>query len=251
MIQVNQHQSKTLMEPVKNISGLVSVRGHHFYANLINSNSVVVDLGSHLGQFSHQVSNLFKCQCYAVEALPSLHQKIVQNPLVKKFNYAISSADKPVEFCVTDNPEANHVSQFSVGTVSEKITVEGVTIESFMDRNNIECIDLLKVDIEGAEIDLFNSMSDKTLKSIKQITVEFHDFKFQISREVEAIKAKLKSLGFACIVFSMTTNGDVLFINLNKSYIPKFRYIYIRYFAKYVRAFPRLMKRLFSKLILN
>lgn len=243
-IQVNQDKLKFVSNN-KKVSGLVSIRGHHFYANLINSDSVVVDLGSHLGQFSHQVSNLFGCQCYAVEALPSLHQKIIETPLIKKFNYAISIADKPVEFCVTDNPEANHISRFSVDTISEKITVQGVSIESFMDKNNIEYIDLLKIDIEGAEIDLFNSISDKTLCNIKQITVEFHDFKFQISREVKAIKEKLKSLGFACIVFSRANNGDVLFINLNRCHIPTLSYIYIQYLAKYVRGFLKIMKRFF------
>lgn len=235
------------MKSIKNISGLVSVRGHHFYANLVNSNSTVIDLGSHLGEFSNQVSNLFGCKCYAVEALPSLYSQIVETPLIKKFNYAISLTNEPVKFGITDNPEYNHVDKWSVSNVIDTITVEGVSLETFIQQQQIESIDLLKVDIEGAEIDLFYSMSDDTISKIKQITVEFHDFVFPIAKEVKAIKKHLKYLDFTCIVFSNKNNGDVLFLNNKCCDIPKVDYFYIRYIAKYVRGVSRIIERFFNK----
>ncbi|WP_158516592.1 FkbM family methyltransferase [Scytonema hofmannii] len=234
------------MKSIQDISGLVSIRGHHFYANLIKSDSVVIDLGAHLGQFSHEVSQLFGCQCYAVEALPSLHKKIQETHLIKKFNYAISDSNEPVQFCVTDNPEFNHIGNWAVSAVKEKITVEGISLESFMKKCQIQSIDLLKVDIEGAEIDLFNSINDETLCKVKQLTVEFHDFVFPIHKEVEAIKERLKSLGFACIVFSKANNGDVLFLNKTQCYIPLWNFVYILYFSKYVRGFIRMFIRFFN-----
>ncbi|KAF3884591.1 MULTISPECIES: FkbM family methyltransferase [Nostocales] len=234
------------MKSIKDISGLISIRGHHFYANLVNSNSVVLDLGAHLGQFSHEVSQQFGCQCYAVEALPSLHKKIQETHLIRKFNYAISHSNEPVKFCVTDNPEYNHIGNWAVSAVQEKITVEGISLESFLKKHHIQSVDLLKVDIEGAEIDLFNSISDETLCKIKQLTVEFHDFAFPIQKEVEAIKERLKSLDFVCVVFSKYNNGDVLFINKKQCQIPLLNFIYIKYFSKYVRGFIRMFMRLFK-----
>lgn len=246
-LNFNQHKNK-LMKIAKNIYGLVSIRGHHFYANLVDSHSVVIDLGSHLGQFSHEVSNLFGCQCYAVEALPSLYNKILETPLVKKFNYAISFSNQPVKFCVTDNPEYNHIgnAQWSVNAVQETIIVEGISLESFLNKHNIHSIDLLKVDIEGAEIDLFKSISDESFGKIKQISVEFHDFAFPIHKEVETIKERLTSLNFNCIVFSRNNNGDVLFINKNRCKLPLLEYIYITYISKYVRGGIRMMMRVFK-----
>lgn len=235
------------MKRTKNTSGLVSLRGHHFYANLLNSNSIVVDLGSHLGEFSRETSNLFGCKCYAVEALPSLYSKIIETPLIKKFNYAISLTNEFVKFGVTDNPEYNHIDKWSVSNVIETITVEGISLETFIQQQHIEAIDLLKVDIEGAEIDLFQSMDDDTISKIKQLTVEFHDFAFPISKEVEAIKIRLKSLGFTCIVFSRQNNGDVLFINEKYCNLPKLEYFYIRYLAKYVRGLSRIINRFINK----
>ncbi|NWF61053.1 MAG: FkbM family methyltransferase [Fischerella sp.] len=235
------------MNNITNFSGLVSLRGHHFYASLINHNSIVVDLGSHLGQFSHQVSSLAGCQCYAIEALPSLYAKIPETPLVKKFNYAISLSNQPVKFGVSDNPEYNHIDKWSVGNVIETITVEGISLETFMQNQHLQSIDLLKVDIEGAEIELFQSLSDASICKIKQITVEFHDFVFPIAREVEIIKNRLKNLGFYCIVFSRKNNGDVLFLNRKYCDIPIIDSIYIRFFAKYLRGISRIVSRLLDQ----
>jgi FkbM family methyltransferase len=235
------------MNSVKKASGLIAVRDHHFYANLINSESVVIDLGSHLGQFSSEVSSIFGCHCYAVEALPSLYKQIVETPLLKKFNYAISLEDKPVQLCITDNPEGNHIDRGSGVNVLEKIRVEGITLESFIKAQKLETIDLLKVDIEGAEIDLFNSLSDETLRKIKQITVEFHDFKFSMLEEVESIKSRLKSLNFACVVYSRVHHGDVLFINREKCKIPLLSFVYIQYISRYTTGFSRLLKRILRK----
>src|SRR5215212_3687717 len=76
--------------------GLMSLRGHHFLATAINPDSVVVDLGAHLGEFSSEMSTRFGCRCYAVEAHPGLHERIAETPLVRKFNYAVGASDDPV-----------------------------------------------------------------------------------------------------------------------------------------------------------
>jgi len=225
---------------------LHSFRGHHCYTKIISSNSVIVDLGAHLAQFSHEISNDFKCKCYAVEVLPSLYTEIIETPLVKKFNYAISNTNAPVEICVTDNPESNHIAKYDTDSNQEIISVQGVTLESFIKQHNLEWIDLLKVDIEGAEINLFESLTDETIFKIKQMTIEFHDFKFDIRNEVEAIKERLKSLGFICIVFSRTNNGDVLFINKHKCNIPILDYIYLKYLARYIRGSRKILKRIYQ-----
>jgi FkbM family methyltransferase len=54
--------------------------------------------------------------------------------------------------------------------------LDGITLETFLNTQRIELVDLLKIDIEGAEEAVFNSTRDATLCNIKQITIEFHDF---------------------------------------------------------------------------
>ncbi|MEL7357718.1 MAG: FkbM family methyltransferase [Cyanobacteria bacterium J06560_6] len=236
-MQLTQHKSEKKSE-----KGFLSIRGHHFFADLITSNSIVLDLGAHLGQFSQEVSRLFNCHCYAIEAHPKLHEKIESTQLLSKFNYAIFSENKPVTFCTMSNPETNHIS-IDGDSDGEMVTVEGITLKRFMKQQKISTIDLLKVDIEGAEVLLFDSIDDELIRSIKQITVEFHDFMLDISSEVKSIKARLKSLGFEYIVFSNSTNGDVLFINQSVCNISPMRYAYARYVGKYIKGLSRRLAR--------
>lgn len=234
------------MNPTSKVSGLISIRDHHFYANLINSDSIIVDLGSHVGQFSSEISEIFSCRCYAVEAMPSLCDRIIETPLIKKFNYAISPENKPVTFCITENPEGNHIERGLEDNFLEKITVEGISLENFLTTRQLERVDLLKVDIEGAEIEMFNSLSNETLCKIKQITVEFHDFKFPIHKQVEAIKRRLKALRFICVVYSRANHGDVLFINQKLCTLHFVNSIYIQYISKYILGASRVIKRTLS-----
>lgn len=55
--------------------------------------------------------------------------------------------------------------------------VKSVTLKTLMDENGISDIDFLKVDIELAEFNVFNSMDDDVLKSIKRISGEWHSQK--------------------------------------------------------------------------
>lgn len=50
MVLISSHQKKEF----------VSIRGHHFCTRFINEDSNIVDFGSHLGQFSEEISNQFK-----------------------------------------------------------------------------------------------------------------------------------------------------------------------------------------------
>ncbi len=53
-----------------------------------------------------------------------------------------------------------------------------ITFRELRRRAGVDRIDLLKIDIEGAEIGMFDDCTDEELSSIGQITVEFHAFLF-------------------------------------------------------------------------
>jgi hypothetical protein len=84
----------------------------------------------------------------------------------------------------------------------------------------IDHIDLMKVDIEGSEIERFDTISDDLLDRIDQMTVEFHDFlpEYELAAKVRATLDRLIGLGWLSIVFSRRDHSDVLLINRKKTF---------------------------------
>jgi FkbM family methyltransferase len=187
----------------------------------------------------------FGCQCYAVEPNPTLWNKIPEIDRIHRFNLAISGSTGSALFDVSDNLECSHLQGDGRPAEGAPIAVQTATLVDFARDNGLAKIDLLKVDIEGAEFDMFDSLSDEFLSGIGQIAVEFHDFIRALACDmaVARVKARLRRLGFACIVFSRANNGDVLFVNRAVYPGTPLQWFYLENVARYTRGFVRMADR--------
>lgn len=229
------------------LNTIKSVRGHHINTRYFTEKSIILDCGAHKGEFSTYLNQKYGSTCHMIEAMPSLYVKLPLRDNCYAHNYAVSSGEGSVSFFSSQNPESNSLYSTSNKSSSAAIEVDTISIAEFVNQHSIKRIDLLKLDIEGAEITVFNSMSDELLKSISQITVEFHDFiaELMIEDDVKDIKKRLKSLGFWMVVYTYSTNGDVLF--LNKSFHNLFDYILARIF-KPLSGLKRVFLKYFNSL---
>jgi len=220
------------------------IRGHHIHDGILNSSSIILDLGGHKGEFSSIISDHYQCTCHVIEAMPELFASIKESSTIHKYHYAASDSDGMMAFHLSDNPESNSLIR-KTEEYAQTIEVPTISIPSFLKKHHVSRIDALKMDIEGAEIQVFKGMSDDLLRSIKQITVEFHDFipEMQMEKDVLEVIARLKSLGFACIVFSRHTHFDVLF--LNTAFIDRWTIIHAR-IVKYIHGIQRIVSRVFN-----
>ncbi len=83
------------------------------------------------------------------------------------------------------------------------------------------------------------------LQIVDQWTIEFHDFLYPETNErVEKIKRKFIDAGFFYIPFSITNNGDALFIKNNK--ISILEYFYLKYIFRYLLGLNRRLNKLFN-----
>jgi len=57
-------------------SGLTNIKTHTLYTKLIDSQSLVIDLGANVGKFSEEISREFNCRCYSIEAVPAVYSQI-------------------------------------------------------------------------------------------------------------------------------------------------------------------------------
>ena len=186
---------------------------HTFFGADLGPESVVVDLGANRGQFAKSMEDFFGCNVLAVEASPKLFKELVSTDRVKYVNFAICDKVQEVPFNVSFLLESSSLLRVPLGTQTDTVNVSGLTLEELFKRNGITKVDLLKVDIEGAELGMLEACSDDTLKQIGQISVEFHDFcGLMTEAEVDVVLTRLRALEFEVIKFSKS-NFDVLFVN--------------------------------------
>lgn len=223
---------------------LERIRGHSFIPALLPRDSVVLDLGANLGDFSRTIRRQFGWRCFAVEASRSVFEKIEPDQGLQKLNVAIADRDGPVTLFLCQNSEESSIVGPSGDWSGATVQVEGMTLSTLMARTQIDRIDLLKVDIEGAEVSFFNALSDAQLTAIRQITAEFHDFNGRIARaDVKRIVARLARLGFECIRMSATSNGDLLFVNRHLAGVSRLQMWRLKAFDRNVIFARRLWNR--------
>jgi FkbM family methyltransferase len=142
-----------------------------------------VDLGANYG-----ISSIFfmekNIKCYLVDAdtrmINLLKSNFGKNSNNKVIHQAIYSHDGVVDF-FEDN-DCSMVSSISEIDANNKMENKTKNIVSCITPNTLieeiideDYIDLMKIDIEGAEYDLFNTISDENLLKINNLLIEYHN----------------------------------------------------------------------------
>lgn len=73
--------------------------------------------------------------------------------------------------------------------------ISAISIDAYCAQNDIQCIDILKIDIEGGEVELFKDAHFSFLQRVKVLCIEIHD-EFNIREKIYSI---LQSNGFVLI----------------------------------------------------
>ena len=161
--------------------GFRRLREHSFFANLLPRPATLVDMGAHRGEFfnalksEHPVS-----RAVLVEADPSLAEslKLSFGDDANVIHGAAVAANEQgrITFNRSVEPESSSIfSEWSAAYgIADQVKVPAVNLREVFKRLGVQ-IDLLKMDVEGAEIGILESASASDLASCCQLTVEFHD----------------------------------------------------------------------------
>lgn len=130
----------------------------------------VLDLGSHIGVSLLAFRTAFPdADIVGVEPDPNsfarLHRNAGQLPGVRLRRLAVTSHDGEASFVPADEPWVSAIGRGG-------ITVEARTLETLLDELGWDRVDLLKIDIEGAELDVLRSPA---LARVRTIVGEIHD----------------------------------------------------------------------------
>lgn len=200
--------------------------GHHFVVDRLGPDATVVDLGMNQGAFAAYISVNTEARVFGVEPVPELFSALPRDDRIKPFNVAVGGADGSIKLSIYKD----HCASTLQGLVTkveavEEIEVPMISYKTLLELASVGRIHLLKIDIEGAELDMMDSMTDEELKNIEQITVEFHDFMDSTHLpRINKILQRLRTLGFYIVNYSIRNHADVLCVNedaLNLSSLSK------------------------------
>ena len=90
-------------------------------------------------------------------------------------------------------------------------TIQGVSIDAIMNKYDLKCIDLLKIDVEASEKEIFSVNFQSWLSKAKIIMIELHD-----EMEKGCSRSFFQAINIAMNNYSYSTCGEtVIIINLD------------------------------------
>ena len=195
----------------------------------LTEGDTVIDIGGHYGFFDMYALNKGVSHIHTIEPTKTTFNILCKNLAkyknVKKYNLAISSDNTPRTFITIGSSSCNSFyesynndrdNKENHGVRKEEI-VDCVTLEQFMKNNNIDRIDALKIDCEGAEWDIFPAVSDDFFRyKLRKLSMEAHPCGTD-EHGVEYMKgkandliARLDGLGYQVIADSQITESGQL-----------------------------------------
>jgi FkbM family methyltransferase len=142
---------------------------------------VIYDLGANIGIASMSLAALFpNARIYGFEPEPANYEICSQNysnlPNAQALNCAVGSSSGTMIFEITDDARGGRLTANAViNTIHQikRIDVAVWTVEDLVKIKGLAPPDFLKVDVEGAELDVLNGLGF-CAKGIKQMHIETH-----------------------------------------------------------------------------
>lgn len=162
----------------------------------IKENDVVLDIGANHGFFSMYSIDKGASEVFAVEPVNTTFKSLLdlsKELPITPINKAVGKLDGKVNMVLCNDVSAkNCLTEYNdiLDNDGEEIVVDSVNINTLINQINKK-INFLKVDCEGSELDIFNTILDENIKKIDRICIETHE-----DNTKELILNKLKKLNF-------------------------------------------------------
>ena len=143
----------------------------------IRDNDIVIDVGAHIGLFALFASQFCKQgKIFCFEPIKENYELLVENINSNKikniipFNFAVSNTSDSVKIFLNDDYSGH--SMFL--ETNNFVIVKSKLLPDIFIENNIQECNFLKLDCEGAEYEIINSLSPEFLNKIKKYAIEYH-----------------------------------------------------------------------------
>ncbi len=185
--------------------------------------NIIVDAGSLNGDDAEFIRNIFPhMKAYAIEGLLDNYDQFIKNKQsITGIYRIISSYDGEITFYKKRINGIHGIYDRGQEYGTDTIIGKCSRLDTIMDEYNIDTIDIIKIDVEGATYDALKSLGNK-LKSIKIMHIEsetYPFFKGQVLHDIvceflEANNFKLVDITFAEIT-KECYQSDSVWVNKN------------------------------------
>lgn len=157
----------------------------------LGPDSIVFDVGGYRGQWASDLFSKYLCQIVVFEPVPeyaaTILERFSRNPKISVHAVGLSAETTQAEISIA----ADRSSLFGV-RATEPISIQLQSAASFIEARGYKQIDLMKINIEGAEYDLLDHLLDHGLvSSIVDLQIQFHDFVPDAAQRMANIQARL------------------------------------------------------------
>lgn len=157
----------------------------------LKPNSIVVDLGGYKGQWSSDIFSKYCCFIHTLEPVPEhyeyIQKRFERNQKITPHCFGLSDETRRATVSI----DQDRSSLLRQGQNCKEVLL--VRADRFFEKNNLSRIDLMKINIEGAEYDLLDYLIESNLiKRIANIQVQFHDFVPDAERRMSLIHKRLQ-----------------------------------------------------------
>ena len=159
-----------------------------YFKRILKRGDIVVDVGAHIGYYTlisgARVGK--EGHVYSFEPNPETFKRLKRNVQLNNLNnislYNIGLSDKE-EFLTLNLPTSINTGTAGI-TIPENFSgkslkVKAIPLDKFIEKNNIKKVDIIKIDVEGAEIKVLKGMMETIRKFKPKIFIEINNKKLK------------------------------------------------------------------------
>ena len=152
----------------------------------LNEQSLVFDIGGYKGEWSKNIFARYSPTTYIFEPVPSFFYKIekfyAHNKKIVPFKFGFGADDVLLKIALSDDASSIYSNRKNV--LHEQIRIR--KLSDFIKENNIQCIDLIKINIEGSEYDVIYDLHENNLLDrIMKFQIQFHEINPQSKQNLK------------------------------------------------------------------
>jgi FkbM family methyltransferase len=153
---------------------------HILHEANINENSIVLDVGAFTGEWGQFITDRYNPTIYAFEPDPinykKLEEKAQTNNKLKPMFYGLGDKNEKVKISLKGLGSSIFTEQDTQPDI-ETADTEIRAIDSVWKELELGTIDLMKINIEGAEFPLLEKMIEQDmLKKVDSFMIQFHEW---------------------------------------------------------------------------